>query len=112
MKEKLNKPTFLSEDDNGVKLTRMSLGHQYYIESGNKNTLIDFQNGPVKENGVNGLTNEVLLEILIDRTEYLDNLFPCKENKNAIKSMKKALSEFNKRTKDRKDRGVEGTNKK
>jgi hypothetical protein len=56
---------------------------------------------------VNGLTNEVLLAILIHRTEALDAQYPCDENKEGIEHMKKALEAFNKRTANRKDRGVE-----
>ena len=55
-----------------------------------------------------GTTNEELLVILIDRTEYLDGLFPCEENKSALEHMRAALEAFNARTSKRIARGVEG----
>lgn len=83
-------------------------GHVYKVIAGNQITNIDFQDGSVKLNGVNGLTNEALLAITINRTQYLDGLFPCKENKEAIEHMQKALDLFEQRTKDRIARQVEG----
>ena len=55
---------------------------------------IDFQEGPVRTSGVNGVTNEALLAILIDRTEVLDSQFPCLENKVALEHMREALRAF------------------
>jgi hypothetical protein len=67
-----------------------------------------FQNGPVSDNGINGLTSEVLLETLIHRTAVLDGRFPCHENKMALKSMKEALVFFDMRTKRRQKEGNTG----
>lgn len=58
-----------------------------------------------------GTTNEELLRILIDRTKGLNEMFPCRENSIAITKMEEALMWFEKRTKDRKERGVEGKHK-
>lgn len=69
-----------------------------------------FQKGPIGEFGVNGITNEVLLEVLINRTQKLNALFPCIENRNAIAAMNEALGWFNSRTAARQAQGVEGTN--
>ena len=55
-----------------------------------------------------GTTNEELLEILIDRLNYLNNKFPCRENAVAITHIETALLWLNKRTNDRLKRGVEG----
>ena len=39
----------------------------YAGKSGANSVLIEFQNGPINEAGVNGLTHEVLLAIVADR---------------------------------------------
>lgn len=78
--------------------------------SGELVTPIQFQHGPVKEHGVNGITSEALLAILIHRTKILNNNFPCEENKRAITYMENALALFEQRTRDRQQRGVEGLN--
>ncbi len=115
----MNKSVEIYKDHNGVMVmaatehayNRNVLGHVYKVIAGNQITNIDFQNGPIKSNGVNGLTNETLLAITIHRTKYLDSLFPCNENKEAIEYMQKALDLFEQRTKDRIARQVEGLNK-
>ena len=56
----------------------------------------------------NGTTNEEVLAVLIDRLNYLQGKFPCKENAVAITHIETALLWLNKRTEDRKKRGVEG----
>jgi len=88
-------------------------GHSYVVEDtdGNVIAYLDFQNGPVKEAGVNGVTNEALLAILIHRTSVLNENFPSHLNEAAIKSMQVALNLFESRTRDRVARGVEGENK-
>ncbi len=71
---------------------------------------IDFQEGPVKEKGVNGCQNEDLLKILIQRTKILNKAFPCRENALAITKMQEALFWFQHRTANRIEQGVEGKN--
>lgn len=104
-------------DNNGVTVSAISKsdgedveGHLYQVLLGNENQEIGFQMGPVQVNGVNGLTNESLLAILIHRTKYINKQFPCRENSIAITNMEQALMWFEKRTADRVDRGVEGKN--
>ena len=71
--------------------------------------LIDFQNGGIAENGVNGLTNEALLAIVSHRLEcFQSGPFPCDENLFALADAKSALLWLTKRTQKRKARGVEG----
>lgn len=55
-----------------------------------------------------GTTNEALLEVLINRTEYLQAKFPCAENEHALQSLKESFWWFNERTNRRKAKGVEG----
>jgi hypothetical protein len=88
-------------------------GHFYQVGWLDKNgdwqgDIIRFQDGPIPANGVNGLTSEALLAIIIHRTSTLNGQFPCDENENAIKHMERALALFNERTAKRKARGVEG----
>ena len=56
----------------------------------------------------NGTTNEEVLAVLIDRLNGLQAKFPCRENAIAITKLDEALLWLNKRTNDRKARGVEG----
>jgi hypothetical protein len=73
-------------------------------------THIEFQNGPIKEVGVNGLTHEVLLAILIDRLRgFQSSKYACRENALALTKLEEAKMWLNERTKGREDRGVEGT---
>lgn len=70
---------------------------------------IDFQNGAIKENGINGCHNEDLIAIVIDRLQsFQAGDFPCRENAIAITKLEEALLWLNKRTDDRIRRGVEG----
>jgi hypothetical protein len=55
-----------------------------------------------------GTTNEELLEVLINRMEYLQAKFPCRENAIAITKMQESLMWLEKRTADRLKRNVEG----
>ena len=55
-----------------------------------------------------GTTNEEVLKVLIDRMNFLQAKFPCKENAVATTHLETALLWLEKRTTDRKARGVEG----
>jgi len=69
-----------------------------------------FQNGPIPENGVNGLTQEVLIAICIDRLEgFQSGQFACRENALALTKLQEAQMWLLKRTRDRIARDVEGT---
>jgi len=68
-----------------------------------------FQNGPIPEAGINGLTHEVLLAIVADRLRgFQTGPYACKENEQALLSIEEALESLKKRTRDRIKRGVEG----
>ncbi len=72
---------------------------------------IIFQNGPITENGVNGITQEILLEICADRLRsFQSGPFACRENAIALKKIEEAQMWLQKRTRDRMARNVEGTN--
>lgn len=72
-------------------------------------TEIHFQEGGIAEAGVNGLTQEALLAIVIDRLRsFQEGDFPCEENQIALDHCERALNTLHKRTWDRIDREVEG----
>ena len=74
---------------------------------------VNFQKGPIKENGVNGCHNEDLIAIVIDRLQSLNQGdFACRENSIAITKLEEALLWLNKRTQDRIARNVDGTSQK
>ena len=71
---------------------------------------VQFQKGPIKEVGVNGVMNEDLIAMVIDRLQsFQESDYKCRENAVAITKLEEALMWLRKRTQDREDRGVEGT---
>lgn len=73
-------------------------------------TEILFQNGAIPVSGVNGLTQEVLLAIVIDRLRsFQAGPFACRENAIALTHIETGLMWLNQRTRNRQQRGVEGT---
>jgi hypothetical protein len=109
------------KDHNGITVIANSgrglEGHSYEInlppadtgfQTQKQLTRINFQSGSVPVNGINGITNEVLLAILINRTKILDSQFPCAENKTAISHMEDALGILEQRTHRRVAKGIEG----
>lgn len=68
-----------------------------------------FQDGPIAD-GINGLTNEVLLAILMDRLEgFQTGPYKCDENAAALAHLGDAMQILSERTQKRVERGVEGT---
>ena len=77
------------------------------------NLLVGFQNGPIKEVGVNGVTQEALAAIIIDRLRsFQAGPFAGEYNARALNCFEKGLGWLQERTKDRIARGVEGTHTK
>ncbi len=69
-----------------------------------------FQNGPIKEFGVNGVTQEALLAIVIDRLHSFQfGPFACLSNELALLKCREALETLQARTRERIARNVEGT---
>jgi len=74
---------------------------------------IEFQNGPIKETAANGISQEALLAVVIDRLRsFQAGPFACRENALALTACEEALMWLQKRTRDRIARGVEGTSSK
>lgn len=93
-------------------------GHRYQLASleGKNPQVIQFiEKMPAKVDSAklvttcDGTTNEEVLEMLIDRLKHLNRKAPCPENIRAILNLKKALVALQSRTKDRQQRGIEGT---
>lgn len=71
---------------------------------------VSFQNGPIKENGVNGCHQEDLLAIVLHRLQsFQAGAYSCRENAIAITKIEEAMHWLNHRTAQRVARGVEGT---
>lgn len=77
---------------------------------GSDHTTILFQNGPIAEVGVNGITHEVLLAIVADRLRsFQDGAYKCKANACALTHIEEAMHWLQQRTLERMRRGIEGT---
>jgi len=62
-------------------------------------TRVDFQEGPVNENGVNGTTNEDLLGmVLIRLMSFQNSEFNCEENAKSIDLIEETLKTLRSRT--------------
>jgi hypothetical protein len=99
--------------------------HRYTIEGFNASTnmawdhrsktaptveVLLFQNGPIGEVGVNGVTHEALLAVLIDRLRsFQAGPYAGRENALALTHLEEALMWLQHRTRMRIKRGVEGT---
>lgn len=107
--------------------------HSYTIDWGNPDPetklgfgqKILFQNGPIGEVGINGISNEALIAIVIDRlrgfqyqrteNDEFKNVpgpFACRENALALTHLEDAMHWLQHRTRERLKRGVEGTSAK
>lgn len=84
--------------------------HRYLMQfPGGVGQCIDFQNGPIAEAGVNGITQEALIAICIDRLRsFQAGPFACRENALALTKLEEAMHWLHARTRDRQWRGVEG----
>lgn len=74
---------------------------------------VHFQEGPIKECGVNGIANEDALAMVLTRLEHFQKgQYACRENAVAITKLEECLMWLRKRTQGRSMRGVEGTSAK
>lgn len=71
---------------------------------------IQFQNGPIAEVGVNGVSQEALLAIVEDRLKcFQAGQYACRENALALTHIQEAMHWLHHRTRERMQRGVEGS---
>ena len=92
--------------------------HEYLISNANAKSsdnsgvfgFVNFQKGPVSEEGVNGCFMEDLLAIVIDRLElFQSGEYACRENALALTKIEEAMHWLNHRSNKRRERNVEGT---
>lgn len=93
-------------------LTGEQGGHPVLVQHPNF-VVLPFQNGPIGEVGINGITQEALLAILLDRMRaFQAGPYACRENAIALTKMEEAQMWLHRRTQGRMARGVEGTHAK
>jgi hypothetical protein len=81
-----------------------------YADAPSTDLGIVFQNGPINEVGVNGVTQEALLAIVVDRLRsFQAGPYACRENAIALTKVEEAMHWLQQRTIARMRRGVEGT---
>lgn len=80
-----------------------------YVRNDKNSLSFTIQNGPIKENGVNGCQVDTVIETAKAIIEGLNKQFPCRENSVAVTKLDEALMWLEKRRKDRVKRAVEGT---
>ena len=88
--------------------------HVYRVNGGDEKSgtchEIHFQNGPIAEHGVNGLSMEALLAIVEDRLKgFQSGEYSNRENALALTHVQGAMHWLHHRTRERVARGVEGT---
>lgn len=72
------------------------------IEDGKVVAEVNFQCGPIKECGVNGVSNEDLLLMVLTRLQgFQETQFKCRENAIAITKIEESLMWLRKRTNER-----------
>lgn len=75
--------------------------------------VISFQNGPIQESGVNGISGEALLAVVEDRLKcFQKGPYKSRENALALTHIQEAMMWLHYRTRERMARGVEGTHQK
>lgn len=83
---------------------------KFLVDAPADKVVILFQNGPIPEAGVNGVTHEVLLAIVADRLRsFQKGPYACKANACALTHIEEAQHWLQQRTIERMRRGVEGT---
>lgn len=95
-------------DENGA-------SHSYSVllqtmQTGSEGAFLRFQQGPIGEVGVNGISDEALFAILVDRLQgFQSGPLRCRENAVALTHLETAVLWLLKRKLDRAARGVEGS---
>lgn len=84
-------------------------GHAYKIGGGSLTFLRKEQIGTHFEVVHSGSTNEEVIEVLIDRIGKLNQKLPCRENREVLICLHKAMTWLESRTRKRIEEGVENT---
>ena len=99
------------EDEDQIKF---NAPHHFNVETVDGTPLqsVNFQEGPIKECGINGVCNEDLIAMVICRLEHFQSSpYSCRDNALAITKLEEALLWLRKRTLGRENKGIEGTHK-
>ncbi len=86
--------------------------HHYLIENKDGSPFLGlrFQDGPIKEAGVNGIMDENLIAVVIDRLKgFQSGPYHSEYNQEALDHFQAGLDCLRERTRKREERGVEGT---
>ena len=81
------------------------------IDSSQNTMVITFQDGPIKEVGVNGVQIETLVAIYGKIVEEFNKKYPHRENEVILKHVEGIMEATERRKRDRESRGVEGRSK-
>lgn len=80
------------------------------VHTGQVLCTVDFQNGPTKEVALNGIFNEDLINMVLDRIKCFNSGdMACKENEEAITKLEEALMWLRHRSNRRKLENTYGT---
>lgn len=96
----------------------MSYGtlHQFQFKNAGSGEYLGelrFQKGGKKEVGINGVSDEVILAIVLERFKHIQNGdYANRETAIAATKIEEALLWLKKRTIERTEKGIEGTNRK
>lgn len=94
------------------KFDEMRKDQPIYVDHAVNTVSFRIQDGPIKENGVNGCQVDTLMHTALRMISVLNEKFPCRQNSLAITKLEEAIHWLDDRKKDREKRGVEGYNKK
>jgi len=83
-----------------------------YLRHDKNSISFTIQDGPVKENGVNGCQVDTIIETAKIIINGLNQNFPCDENSDALHHLYQAVLCLKRRREDREKRRVEGFSKK
>jgi hypothetical protein len=99
----------LMNDEHGKQMFPVTPGDTFIVIDHGRNTItFKIQNGPIKENGINGCQVDTIIAAAAKIIEGLDKRFPCEENKKALAGLGMALAALEDRRLNREKRGVEG----
>ena len=100
----ISKPMFTDEE-----WTDWRSKHPIMINHEANTISFRIQNGPIKEVGINGCQVDTIIHAAKKILEGLNAKFPSEYNELAINKLGMALAHLAERTKNREQRGVEGT---
>ena len=82
-----------------------------YVRHDKNSLSFTIQDGPIKENGVNGCQVDTLIHTARHIITKLNDKYPCEENGRCVIHLSNALHYLDVRKKNREKRGVEGYSK-